>query len=233
MQTAGPVTRPQQGNRKAVNAPGYTQQQPVQSSPYARPQDDRLRARRLQQPIYDAAQDEWEPLEDTGEFKAVPRKRRGGLIAVVTIIVMIGVLVLGFLLIPNDDSTLGRVKGQVQSSLNGLVSSVTGLLHQDASAPAEVQEFSAAPIQGTAPMDVVFTLTTNKTATGVRVVNEDGEPLTATAAPYSDNAESRIWMLTLTMDGAGAAPWRRRCRARTATGSPAGAPRRWRCWSLS
>ena len=202
VQTAGPVTRPQQGNRKAVNAPGYTQQQPVQPSPYARPQDDRLRARRLQQPIYDAAQDEWEPLEDTGEFKAVPRKRRGGLIAVVTIIVMIGVLVLGFLLIPNDDSTLGRVKGQVQSSLNGLVSSVTGLLHQDASAPAEVQEFSAAPIQGTAPMDVVFTLTTNKTATGVRVVNEDGEPLTATAAPYSDNAESRIWMLTLTMDGA-------------------------------
>lgn len=73
-------------------------------------------------------QDEWEPLEDTGEFKAVPRKRRGGLIAVVTIIVMIGVLVLSFLLIPNDDSTLGRVKGQVQSSLNGLVSSVTGLL---------------------------------------------------------------------------------------------------------
>mgnify|MGYP004485700473 CR=1 FL=1 len=202
VQTAGPVTRPQQGNRKAVNAPGYTQQQPVQPSPYARPQDDRLRARRLQQPIYDAAQDEWEPLEDTGEVEAVPRKRRGGLIAVVTIIVMIGVLVLGFLLIPNDDSTLGRVKGQVQSSLNGLVSSVTGLLHQDASAPAEVQEFSAAPIQGTAPMDVVFTLTTNKTATGVRVVNEDGEPLTATAAPYSDNAESRIWMLTLTMDGA-------------------------------
>ena len=51
VQTAGPVTRPQQGNRKAVNAPGYTQQQPVQPSPYARPQDDRLRARRLQQPI--------------------------------------------------------------------------------------------------------------------------------------------------------------------------------------
>lgn len=164
----------------------------------------------------------------------MPRKRRGGLIAVVTIIVMIGVLVLGFLLIPNDDSTLGRVKGQVQSSLNGLVSSVTGLLHQDASAPAEVQEFSAAPIQGTAPMDVVFTLTTNKTATGVRVVNEDGEPLTATAAPYSDNAESRHldadadhgWRLERHRGGAGAGRGR-------ATGSPAGAPRRWRCWSLS
>ena len=51
-------------------------------------------------------------------------------------------------------------------------------------------------------MDVVFTLTTNKYAMGVRVADANGNPLVATTTPYSDNAESRIWMLTMSMDGA-------------------------------
>ena len=60
-----------------------------------------------------------------------------------------------------------------------MVDNVTSLLSHDASAPAEVQAFSAAPTKGTAPMDVVFTLTTNKAAMGVRVVDASGNPLTA------------------------------------------------------
>lgn len=207
VQTAGPVQRPQQGNRRAVNAPDYAQQPPVQENPYARPAARELRPQqpaesirnqRPQQPIYE--EDDWEPAQP--QENSPRRKRRGCLISLVSVVVVIGVLVLAFLLIPNDDSTLGSLKGQVQSALGGVVDNVSNLLSHDASAPAEVQEFSAAPTKGTAPMDVVFTLTTNKTAMGVRVVDESGNPLTATATPYSDNTESRIWMLTLSMDGA-------------------------------
>lgn len=203
VQTAGPVTRPQQGNRRAVDAPGYTQQQPVQQSPYARPvQEDMLRARPMQKRIYDAEDDEWAPVEDEQEERERPGKRRGCLTAIVAVVVVLGLLIAAFLMLPNDDSTLGSIKGKVQGALSGAVENVSNLLHHDASVQAELQEFSAAPTQGTAPMDVVFTLTTNKTAAGVRVVDADGNALTATATPYSDNAESRIWMLTLSMDAA-------------------------------
>ena len=207
VQTAGPVQRPTQGNRRAISDADYAQQPPVQEHPFARPAardarqpaDDAPRVRRPQQPIYE--EDDWAPAQPQ---ENPPRrgKRRGCLIGLVAAVVVIGLVVLAFLLLPNDDSALGSLKGQVQGALTGMVDNVTSLLSHDASAPAEVQEFSAAPTKGTAPMDVVFTLTTNKAAMGVRVVDASGNPLTATAAPYSDNAESRIWMLTLSMDGA-------------------------------
>lgn len=207
VQTAGPVQRPTQGNRRAISDADYAQQPPVQERPFARPAardarqpaDDAPRVRRPQQPIYE--EDDWAPAQPQ---ENPPRrgKRRGCLIGLAAAVVVIGLVVLAFLLLPNDDSALGSLKGQVQGALTGMVDNVTSLLSHDASAPAEVQEFSAAPTKGTAPMDVVFTLTTNKAAMGVRVVDASGNPLTATAAPYSDNAESRIWMLTLSMDGA-------------------------------
>ena len=197
VQTAGPVQRPTQGNRRAISDADYAQQPPVQEHPFARPAardarqpaDDAPRVRRPQQPIYE--EDDWAPAQPQ---KIRPRrgKRRGCLIGLVAAVVVIGLVVLAFLLLPNDDSALGSLKGQVQGALTGMVDNVTSLLSHDASAPAEVQEFSAAPTKGTAPMDVVFTLTTNKAAMGVRVVDASGNPLTATAAPYSDNAESRI-----------------------------------------
>ena len=206
VQTAGPVQRPKQGNRQAVSDENYAQQPPVQESPFARPAarenrqpvDDAPRARRPQQPIYE--EDDWAPAQPP---QTPPRrKRRGCLISLVAVVLVVGLVVLAFLLLPNDDSALGSLKGQVQGALNGVMDNVAGLLGQDVSAPPEVQEFSAAPTKGTAPMDVVFTLTTNKTAAGVRVVDAAGNPLAATVTPYSDNAESRIWMLTLSMDGA-------------------------------
>lgn len=55
VQTAGPVTRPQQGNRKAVNAPGYTQQQLCSPAPTPARRTTCFAPCRLQQPIYDAA----------------------------------------------------------------------------------------------------------------------------------------------------------------------------------
>lgn len=199
VQTAGPVQRPQKGNRKAVNAPGYAQQQPVQPSPYARPTEDsdRMHARRPQPPQYD--DDEWAPADDGGQ---PPRKRHTALIVLVAVVLVLGLTILGFLLIPNDDSTLGQIKGKVQGAFAGLADNVGALLGGESEETAALLEFSAAPTQGTAPMDVVFTFTTNKSAAGVRVVDEAGNVLADTDTFYSDNADSRIWMLTMLMDGA-------------------------------
>lgn len=82
VQTAGPVQRPTQGNRRAISDADYAQQPPVQEHPFARPAardarqpaDDAPRVRRPQQPIYE--EDDWAPAQPQ---ENPPRrgKRRG------------------------------------------------------------------------------------------------------------------------------------------------------------
>ena len=62
--------------------------------------------------------------------------------------------------------------------------------------PVTASGFSVVNDQGTAPLDVAFNLTTDKSVTQVRLVNEAGVPLSAMSVPMQ-NADSIIWVMTL------------------------------------
>lgn len=174
--------------RRPVSAPGYSQRQPLGSGnrPLI-PDGDQPRARR---PIpLDEPEETYEPEEQP------PRKRHSLLLILLVIVIILGLAVTAFLMIPNDDSTLGQMKANVSGQLSGLLGSKI-----DNTPAAEAMDFSAAPVQGVAPLDVAFTLTTSKTVTAVRVVDEDGSPLATSTSVAMDNADSRIWMLNLTVN---------------------------------
>ena len=181
-----PVTPPV---RRPVGAPGYpkrpqpgpAQRQPVQMG-------ELPRARR---PI---PMEENDPARDEQDRRA--GKGHGVLAAILVVVLVLGLAVLGLLMIPEDDSTLGQIKSAVTSQLSGLL----GNGGKESQPAAQAMDFSAAPTQGTAPLDVAFTLTTSKSVTAVRLVDEDGAPLTSSTAVAMDNADSRIWMLNLTVD---------------------------------
>ncbi|MGN0745486.1 MAG: PQQ-binding-like beta-propeller repeat protein [Aristaeellaceae bacterium] len=167
--------------RRPVNAPGYSQQPPLRARQMA-PQDA-PHPRRIPQEEYDDEREEQQPRR---------RKGHGALVAVVIIVLVLALAVLGFILIPEDDSTLGQLKQTVTGQL-------AGLLRKDNTPAAEAFEFSAAPTQGAAPIDVAFTLTTSLSVDGVRMVDEEGTPLGTSTAFSMDNADSRIWMLNLSV----------------------------------
>lgn len=185
------------GVRRPVNAPGYNQRPPVSSS-YARGEQptEMPRARYPQEALTDKEPESYDETYD----EEPRRKRHGWLIALVAIVLVLALCVLGFLLIPDDaDGFLGKAKSTVTETLSGLVGNAGKLLSNENSTPVEALDFSAANTQGTAPMDVVFTLTTTKNATGVRVVDEEGVPLQTTTSVATDNKDSRIWMLNLSV----------------------------------
>lgn len=173
-----PGAAQQQPVRRPVNAPGYSQQQSVRTRQVATPAQE-VRTRR---PI---------PQNDDYEEDEEPRKKGHGLlVALVIIVLVLALAVLGFMLIPEDDSTLGQIKQNV-------VETIGGLLGQEKTPDPQALDFSAAPVQGTAPIDVAFTVTTNLSVESVRMVDEEGQQLETSTAFSMDNADSRIWMLNM------------------------------------
>lgn len=174
--------------RRPVSAPGYSQRQPLGTGRQQLiPDGEQLRARR---PL--PLDDPEEPYEPEAE----PQHRgHNGLMILLVIVIMLGLIVTAFLMLPNDDSTLGQLKANVSGQVSGLLGD-----RKDNTPSAAAMDFSAAPVQGTAPLDVAFTLTTSKAVTAVRVVDEDGNPLATSTSVAMDNADSRIWMLNLTVN---------------------------------
>lgn len=171
-----------QNVRRPVAAPGYSQRQPLSARQSV--QQDAPRAPRRAVPVeseevYD------EPVGKKG-------KGRGVLVAVVIVVLVLALAVLGFMLIPEDDSTLGTIKQNV-------VDQIGDLLGQEKDPDPAALDFSAAPVQGTAPLDVALNLTTTLTVQDVRVVDGDGRVLGTSTAFSMDNADSRIWMLNLSV----------------------------------
>ncbi|MGN1020877.1 MAG: hypothetical protein ACI4O7_10990 [Aristaeellaceae bacterium] len=182
-----PAQGQRQQPRRPVEAPGYSQQQPLRARQTV-PQDAPRPPRRVTpQEEYD--DDDW---EEQPVRKQPRRKGHGALVAVVIIVLVLALAVLGFILIPEDDSTLGQLKQTVTDQLGSL-------LGKETAPEAEAYDLSAAPTQGAAPIDVAFTLTTSLSVEGVRMVDEDGVPLSTSTAFAMNNADSRIWMLSLSV----------------------------------
>lgn len=169
--------------RRPVNAPGFSQRPPVNS----RQESDGMGRARRPVPMGD------EELVPARGRETERQQDKGALMTVVIIILVLAVAVLGFMLIPQDDSPLGRFKQNVTQQL-------AGLLGQETTPPVEALDFSAAPVQGVAPIDVAFTLTASKSVTAVRVVDEDGVPLTSANGYAMENTDANIWMLSLSVD---------------------------------
>ena len=171
--------------RRPVSAPGYSQRQPLGQ----RPAGQVTEPNRVRRPLgYDEmyAQNEEKPV----------KKGRGLLVALVMIVLVLGLAALGFMLLPEDDSPLGQIKATVVEALSGLLGDET---EREPVSKAQAMDFSAAPTQDIAPVDVAFTLTTTKDVSGVRVVDAEGNPLSTSTSVAMDNADSRIWMLNLAL----------------------------------
>jgi len=186
--------------RRPISAPGYSQRQPLGQEP--RQQLHTGEQPKVRRPVnIEELNDDYKEEFRQSAKKEKAKKKRGNhlLVALVVILLVLGLVVLGFLLIPEDDSTLGQMKTNVVSTLNGLM----GQREEKVVVPdAQAMDFAAAPTQATAPVEVMLTLTTSKAVSGVRVVDEEGNVLPTTTAVTMDNADFRIWMLNMAMEEA-------------------------------
>lgn len=178
--------------RQAVSAPGYDRRQPLgqggeggsvrfaagererAEGGMSRPEEPRI----APQPV----------AENFTEVPEAPKKHRALVIAVIVVLVL-ALMVLGLMMVPADNpGFLGSIRR-----------AITGEPVPDTNQSKEttVLDFTGAPTQGAAPLDITFTLTTSKDVTDVRLVNEAGEDVGALALRMMDNADTSVWMMSL------------------------------------
>lgn len=162
----GEVQPPRYAGRP-VEEPGFVKQGPV-SSRYA-----------AQPPIT-----EWEttgpvPPQPNGNDPKPPRKKgHGWLVALIIILLLLGLTVTAFLLAPNNGQ---GVLGFLTPAKQAVSDVITGVVNPQAKVPVpQVTSVTEKTIsQHTAPSDVTFQVFTNKDTVKVRVVDEDGMPLSS------------------------------------------------------
>ena len=175
--------------RHPVNAPGYSQRQPVSSS-YVRENQPAARPAVTPEPAPQA-----------------PAKRKGHpvLITLIVLVLLVagGVFALVKLVPEGQTGFLGDAKAAVTNVLDQAVSGVTGVVNGiggmtgKAAESAGISGFSTANTTGDAPLDVTFSVTTTKATKGIRVVDANGSVLAETTdAPYREGENSDIWVLT-------------------------------------
>ena len=152
-------------------------------------EQERTASRRMPPPPMPPADEDDEeelPEEEDGEERA---PRRIWLI-LVAVVLALAVLVLGLLLIPDDDTgLLGGIKHSVQSLLPGSEKAAT--------AQPTVMDFSGTPTGDRAPTSVIFTMTTDSLTKDVRLVDAEGTELDALAELRASSDELNVWLLTL------------------------------------
>lgn len=185
-----PATAANNGVRRPVSAPGYSQRQPLGQPQPGQSTGEQPRVRRI------VVAEETDASTGEENKQSPAKKNNALLVTLVAIVLVLGLIVLGFLMIPEDDSALGQVKSSVVDTLSGALG--TGEKKEPVS-NAQAMDFSAAPTQGTAPLEVALTLTTTKSVSGVRVVDAQGNVMSTSTSVSMDNADSRIWMLNLSL----------------------------------
>lgn len=200
------------GVRRPLNLPGYSTRQPLGTPPpqprryqnaqggseygqgYAPPPQPPYRPmppEHYRRPVTSQSSDRYPVVE-----QPVPKKRGGFLAFLVVLLLLVGLVVVGFLLIDEqEDSILGQAKRTVIEQVSGLLGLDGGMPEQPSKVSAS--GFSATINSGTAPMDVYFNLITDKAAKDVRLVDEAGMPLGSISTPRAENSDSMIWLISL------------------------------------
>ena len=137
------------------------------------------------------------PVEETYQSTDSDRPRRGWLIALIIVLLLIALLVGGYFLIP---SNAGGLLGQYRSLVNRFLPAsapVPATETVPASVPAEVLGFNGAPVTGRAPSMVNFSVTTSTTVEDVRLISDSGETQSANIVLVASDDTSRSWLITL------------------------------------
>ena len=123
------------------------------------------------------------------------KKKKTGhklLIGIVILLLLIGLAIVAAML--RGQNQEGGLLGQARQAVSGVLPG-NDETEQVTAATAMASGFTAAIDHGTAPLDVVFNLTTSKSVTQVRLVDEFGTPLDATGIAVTENADGIIWMI--------------------------------------
>ena len=109
-----------------------------------------------------------------------------------TLLLVVGLLLVIFLALPEGNGLRERAADLART----VTSPVKGLLEKKAE-PIRFEAFSVAGNEGrsTAPVDVIFSATTDKTVTNLRLTDEDGRELEA-GQTKAENSENTVWTLT-------------------------------------
>ena len=126
--------------------------------------------------------------------------RGRGLIFVIAALLIVAALVIGLILIPEEDETfLGDAKRMVTEPLKKLFSAG----EQDEQRTASASSFTGTVVQETAPYKVLFTMVTSSGVTAVRVVDEAGAVIPTVTTLSIPNAEDTIvWQFEMSLDAA-------------------------------
>jgi len=176
--------------RRPVNAPGYSQARPV------RGRDEEVqppRPARRPRP-----EDSYYEEEDSFDME---HRGHGCLTAALVIVMIIALLIVGLMVWPKgNDGFIGTVNG-VKDQVITWVGNVKNMILPEAKTPAAALDFKVLSATGQAPQELVFSLTTTKTATGVSIVDQaTSETLSSTVSVATDNEDARIWSLSMMME---------------------------------
>lgn len=175
-------------NRRTASAPARrnASARPRREEPSAKP-------RRLIQPTVQKPTME---LQDDASFEQMTEEERrpgGGLVAIIAVVLVLALLVVALLMIPSDAPGF---PGNMKRAVIG----VFGVAEPTPPPVIAASDFSGMPLEGVAPLEITFTLTTGKQAQQVRIVDESGAPMNAEARLMTDNADNRVWSLTMTVE---------------------------------
>jgi len=183
-------------NRRTTNASAPARKNPLEQSRRKEQPAQPANPRRLIQPTVKKPtmelQDGDMPFEQMTEEE---RRPNSGLVAIIAVVLVLALLVVALLLIPSDAPGF---PGNMKRAVIG----VFGAAEPTPPPVIAASDFSGMPLEGVAPLEVTFTLTTGKQAQQVRIVDESGTPMNAEARLMTDNADNRVWSLTMTVDQA-------------------------------
>ncbi len=166
--------------RQAVPAPGYDQRRPLGASSGDQP--------RMARPAVPTLEEQDTPR--AGDFTQLgekPKRRVPVLMIVVIAVLVIALAVLGLLLVPSDST----------GPLGGIKRAITGEKLPGETLDVSVMDFTGAPTTGAAPLEITFTMTSSKAVQAVRLVDETGRDMNASAKRIMDNADNSVWIMTL------------------------------------
>ncbi len=121
----------------------------------------------------------------------------GGLIAIILVLLVIAAVVIGLIMIPEDEpGMLGSIKRTVTEPLRGLFAG-NDAEHAEA---AHASDFTATVVQDTVPYRVSFSVITSNDVTSVRVVDANGNPLqTEIKLSQAGTERTTIWQMESTL----------------------------------